>query len=78
MSSRLDQDREAVLQPQRMKSCKKAIEDLGFVVTEVGATQLQFDFKGSKVMFFPYSGWHSGKTIEDGRGFGHLLRQIGG
>jgi len=31
---------------------------------------------GSTINFFPYSGWHSGKSIEDGRGFKNLLKQL--
>jgi len=76
MSNRLDQEREEKLQPIRMEGCKKKLEELGFEVEEVGGTQLRFMYKGSKVVFFPYSGWHSGKTIKDGRGFQRLLRQI--
>lgn len=76
MSDRLDQERQAKLEPERMASCKKRLEDLGFEVQELGSTQLQFIFKGSKISFFPYSGWHSGKTIQDGRGFANLLKQL--
>lgn len=76
MSNRLDQDRQAELEPKRMAGCKKSLEDLGFEVAEVGSTQLQFIFKGSKISFFPYSGWHTGKTIKDGRGFTKLISQL--
>jgi hypothetical protein len=76
MSNRLDQEREQRLQPQRIKSCKAVLENLGFEVRENGNTELQFMFKGGLVKFWPYSGWHSGKTIQDGRGFTNLLNQI--
>lgn len=76
MSNRLDQEREQKLQPQRMKSCREKLEELGFEVSEVGNTQLSFMFNGSKISFWPYSGWHSGKTIKDGRGFQKLLKQL--
>ncbi len=76
MSGRLDQEREARLEPKRIEGCKQKLEELGFVVTQ-HHTQLEFMFEGSKVMFWPYSGWHTGKTIKDGRGFENLLRQIG-
>ena len=78
MSNRLDQEKEERLQPQRIKSCKSVLEKLGFEVKENGETELQFMFKGSLVKFWPYSGWHTGKTIQDGRGFDRLLRQIKG
>ena len=75
MSSRLNQEREAELQPIRIESCKKKLESLGFVVNQ-DDTKIAFVYKGSPVIFFPYSGWHAGKTINDGRGFGHLLSQL--
>ena len=75
MSSRLDQEREAKLQPKRIASCIAKLERLGFDVQQNG-TQLAFTFRGSKVLFWPYSGWHTGKTIKDGRGFDHLFAQL--
>lgn len=74
--SRLDIQRQQELEPLRMAGCKKALEDMGFEVREVGSTQLQFIFKGNKISFYPYSGWHSGKGIIDGRGFHKLVRQL--
>ena len=76
MSSRLDQEREARLQPIRMRDCKEKLEEMGFRVNEVNHTELAFKFKGSLIAFFPYSGWHSGRTIEDGRGFQKLIKQL--
>ena len=76
MSNRLNQEREEQLQPQRIKSCKEKLESLGFDVRQTDPTKLEFDYKGSKIKFYPYSGWHSGRTIKDGRGFSDLLRQL--
>lgn len=76
MSNRLDKEREARLQPIRMEKCKETLEELGFNVVSNGETRLDFMFNGSKVSLYPYSGWHSGKTIKDGRGFSKLLKQI--
>ncbi len=75
MSSRLDQEREARLEPHRIKTCKEKLESLGFEITQ-NHVQLEFIFKGSKILFWPYSGWHTGKTIKDGRGFKNLLQQL--
>ena len=33
-------------------------------------------FDNEKVKFFPYSGWHTGKSIKDGRGIENLLKQL--
>lgn len=76
MSNRLNKEREIKLQPERVQSCKNVLEKLGFAVERVGDTELRFSFKEHVVKFFPYSGWHSGKTIKDGRGFNNLLKQI--
>jgi len=76
MSNRLNQEREEQLQPQRIKSCKEKLESLGFDVRQTDPTKLEFEYKGSKIQFYPYSGWHSGRTIKDGRGFSDLLRQL--
>jgi len=76
MSDRLNQEREKILQPQRITGCKLELEKLGFEVTQSGDTELQFMFNGSLVKFWPYSGWHSGKSIKDGRGFSNLLKQL--
>ena len=76
MSNRLDQEREERLQPIRIASSKKKLESLGFVITQEDDTKLVFKYKDSPITFFPYSGWHAGKTIKDGRGFGNLLRQL--
>lgn len=76
MSNRLDQEREEILQPVRVDSCKRKLEEMGFEVKQVDTTRLEFIFKGSRITFYPYSGWHTGKTIRDGRGFGNLLNQL--
>lgn len=76
MGIRLDQEKQKKLEPLRMKSCKTELEKLGFEVRVVSKTELQFEFMGSTIRFWPYSGWHSGKTILDGRGFNNLVYQL--
>ncbi len=73
---RLDQDRQNTLEPIRMTSTKQVLENLGFKVTVFGKTRLEFIYKGSIVMFYPYSGWFTGKAVKDGRGFNKLLTQL--
>lgn len=48
----------------------------GFNVTIIGKKELQFEYDGSLIKFFPFTGWATGKTIKDGRGFKNLLSQI--
>ena len=74
--SRLDIERQNRLQPTRIEVAKKAITDLGYEINYESSTELIFMFNGKNVHFWPYSGWHSGATIKDGRGLQKLLRQI--
>jgi hypothetical protein len=76
MSNRLDKDREAELQPERMAFARERIEWMGYEITFQSDTEIRFVYKGSDVRLFPYSGWHTGKTIKDGRGIRKLLKQI--
>ena len=74
--ARQDRKRLAELQPKRMAYAKEQMEKKGYFVEEYGKTKLTFQFKGKDVNFFPYSGWHTGATIKDGRGLNELLNQI--
>lgn len=76
MSNRLDQEREARLQPKRMLKAKDEITKLGFRIIKESNVAIQFVFKGSVITYFPYSGWASGKSIKDGRGLENLLNQL--
>lgn len=76
MSNRLDQEREKLLQPIRISNAQTQLEKLGFTITFSDETRIDFIFKGHKVQFWPYSGWHSGKSIKDGRGLKNLLKQL--
>jgi len=66
--ARQNQERQKEMEPKRIEFAIKKIEEKGYIVTRITSTEVQFNFKGSDVHFFPYSGWHSGKTINPGRG----------
>lgn len=74
---RLDQERQNKLEPSRMETAKSVLSKMGFDV-KIGSDNksLQFVHKGEIITYWPYSGWASGKTIKDGRGFTTLIRQI--
>lgn len=74
--ARLDHDRQKKLEPQRMNIAVGQIQKLGFEPTIIYSTKLSFEYKGNKITYFPYSGWHTGKGITDGRGLNRLLNQI--
>jgi len=74
--ARLNTERQDKLEPLRFAVAKQKILDLGYVITSEDKTELNFEFNGSNVKFYPYSGWHTGKSIIDGRGLQKLLNQI--
>lgn len=76
MSNRLDKEREEKLQPIRFKYALEVLTEMGYEVKELGKTTLQFKHKNEAVTFYPYSGWHSGKSIKDGRGLKNLIDQL--
>lgn len=39
-------------------------------------TMVSFIFEEQRIWFYPYSGWHTGKSIVDGRGWKKLYNQI--
>lgn len=73
---RLDTDKQKKLEPKRIQYAIEQIEKLGYQITFRNETTIKFKFKNSEVTLYPYSGWHSGKTIKDGRGIENLLKQI--
>jgi hypothetical protein len=75
-SERLDAERQAQLEPERMKAALKALSDLGFRPEVVNNTEVNFSYKDAIIKYYPYSGWASGKTIKDGRGLKNLLEQL--
>lgn len=76
MSNRLNQEREERLQPKRVQSTFDELKSMGFEPEIIGAKRIDFEYNGMKVQFWPYSGWHTGKSIKDGRGFKNLKKQL--
>ncbi|WP_373260957.1 hypothetical protein [Phocaeicola vulgatus] len=74
--ARLDIERQKQLEPTRIEYAVSRIQELGFEIVQRDNTQIQFIHKGQTVTFFPYSGWATGKSIEDGRGLERLLKQL--
>ena len=75
MSNRLNQEREAKLQPKRIQHAINELTKLG-IPNESDTTKITFTWKGEVVRYFPYSGWHTGKSIVDGRGWEKLKNQL--
>lgn len=79
MSNRINQEREAKLQPKRMQTAIDELlklDTLDSGIEKVNETKIRFIYKGETVTYYPYSGWASGKSIKDGRGIDNLLNQL--
>lgn len=76
MSNRLDQEREKELSPKRMQYAIESLRKLGYQVTKNGTVEIQISHQGSTIRIFPYAGWFTGKTVEDGRGIHKLIQQL--
>lgn len=74
--SRLDKQREAEQTPMRYEFAKQELSKLGVNITFDSKKEIRFIHKGSEVRLFIYTGWHTGKTINDGRGINNLLSQL--
>lgn len=74
--ARLDQETQNELEPKRIQYAVDRITEMGYVIIQRDSNKIQFEHKGSVVTLYPYSGWHTGKTITDGRGIHNLLKQL--
>lgn len=74
--ARLNIERQQRLEPTRIEYALKCIEELGYEVIHRDSQMIKFVHKGHPVCFYPYSGWATGKTIQDGRGLQKLLKQL--
>jgi hypothetical protein len=74
--ARLNIERQIELEPVRIEYAIEQLKKLGIETTYKDNTKIKFNYKGSEIVLFPYSGWHSGKTITDGRGIEKLLKQL--
>jgi hypothetical protein len=59
-----------------MEVAALAIQKLGYTIIHQDYTELRFMYNNELVKFYPYSGWHTGRSIRDGRGLQELLNQI--
>jgi hypothetical protein len=74
--ARLNTKRQAELEPKRMDTAIEKLAELNVSATRISDTEVEFEWKGNMIKFWPYSGWHTGKGIKDGRGLQNLLKQL--
>ena len=61
----------------RIDYAKRRFEEAGIVyIYNENIKAIEFAYKGCVIRFFPYTGWASGRTIQDCRGIDNLLKQI--
>lgn len=73
--ARLDQDKQIKFEPKRMQYAKEELMRLGLTF-KANDKVIEFFHKGEMVRLYPYSGWHTGKSIVDGRGINNLIKQL--
>ncbi len=64
------------IQKERWEFAISELTDLGIDIYYESISEIRFEHQGQIVIFFPYSGWHTGKSILDGRGLNKLLTQL--
>lgn len=73
---RLDKERQQKLEPERINFAINELSKLGIQVQVETNTMISFLFEGQTIHYYPYSGWHTGKGIKDGRGWKNLKKQL--
>jgi hypothetical protein len=74
--ARQDQEKQKKLEPKRLEYAVEQITKEGYKIHYQDKTKIIFEFNNHNVTLYPYSGWHTGKSIKDGRGIEKLLNQI--
>jgi hypothetical protein len=74
--SRLDKERQGALTPTRMSFALNVLQAMGYEIIFKNDSEIQFFHLGERVSLFPYTGWHTGKSIKDGRGINNLIKQL--
>lgn len=77
MSKRLNQDRQSKLEPRRIFTTRKTLEQMGFEIQKTKCEKGLICNRGeTQFIIFPFSGWWSGKNIGSGRGFVKLIEKL--
>lgn len=64
------------IQEDRMQYALLQFDIIGAHVLSRNDNSIALLHKGERILFFPYTGWHTGKSIKDGRGLNNLLKQL--
>ena len=73
---RQNKERQEDLEPKRKDFALAEMKKMELEITLVTDSRIDFIFNGNRIEFYPYSGWHTGKGIKDGRGWNNLKKQL--
>lgn len=65
-----------IIQEKRFDYAVNELNKLGYNLIIKSDSEINFNYNGNLIKFFPYTGWHTGKGIKDGRGINNLLNQL--
>lgn len=74
--ARLNTEKQEEEEPKRAAFAIKQLQKLGIVEFEIDDRSLKFTYKNVTVKIYPYSGWFTGKGIQDGRGISELIFKL--
>lgn len=63
-------------QKERLEYAKYKLEEAGIDIVFECESRIEFYHNGELVQYYPFKGWATGKSIEDGRGLNNLLKQL--
>lgn len=73
---RLDKERQKELEPKRMEFAEEKLAEMGIVSVRATDSELEFEWRGNTIKFFPYSGWFQGAGIASGWGINALIKRL--
>lgn len=64
------------LEERKAEKALIALDELGFDPIKIDDSEINFEYKGCVVKYYPLTEWFSGKSVRDGRGLSKLLKQL--
>lgn len=74
--ARLNIERQKELEPIRTRYVIGKLNELGIDYSIKDEHTIEIVYNGNKILFYPYSGYFSGKGVKSGRGLNKLLFQL--
>lgn len=74
--ARLDKENVKQKEPIRFNYALDEFKKKGVKIIFINDKRIDIEYKNHTIQFFPFTGWHTGKSIKDGRGIKNLLKQL--